>query len=179
MGDVRATLGLEGGRVTLASEHSAWVEEFARERQLILSALCADVVAVEHVGSTALPGVPAKPILDIQIGVVSFEEAVICVEPMRRLGYEYRGEYGIARRHYFVKGQPRTHHVHMLEVGGEAWRSMLAFRDALRARPELAGEYSEAKLRLAARYAENRDAYQQAKDEVVAGILRALPAQFV
>ena len=159
----------------LASEHAAWAAAFLRERELLLGALGDAVVAVEHVGSTSVPGVPAKPILDVLIGVVSFEAAVVCVEPMVRLGYEYRGEYGIARRHYFVKGSPRTHHVHLHEVGGEAFGSLLGFRDALRARPELAREYAEAKVRLAA--GGDRKAYQAAKDEVVEGMLRRLLSQ--
>ena len=156
--------------LVLASEHAAWASAFFSERERMLAALGSSIVALEHVGSTAVPGVPAKPILDILIGVVSFELAVVCVEPMQSLGYEYRGEYGIARRHYFVKGAPRTHHVHMLEVDGQAWRSMLGFRDALRAQPELAREYGEAKLALAAA-SRDRAAYQSAKDPVVAGIL--------
>ena len=110
-------LGLDAGRLALAQEHQAWAGEFVRERQRIPRVLPTHVTVVEHVGSTAVPSVPAKPILDILVGVRSFKRARACIEAMESLGYEYRGEYGIPRRHYFVKGNPRTHHVHMLEVG--------------------------------------------------------------
>lgn len=102
----------------LGREHAAWAEEFAREREDILRVLARHATVVEHVGSTAVPGMPAKPILDILVGVPNFEKARVCVGPMESLGYEYRGENGIPGRHYFVKGKPRTHHVHMHEVGG-------------------------------------------------------------
>lgn len=165
------SLGLESGRVALSYAHQAWAEAFTHERKTILEALSGHATVVEHVGSTAIPGVPAKPILDILVGVLSFENARVCVGPMESLGYEYRGEYGISRRHYFVKGSPRTHHVHMLEVDGETWSSMIAFRDALLADADVAREYVEAKIRLAAAHGEDRTGYQQAKDQVVERIL--------
>jgi GrpB-like predicted nucleotidyltransferase (UPF0157 family) len=166
-------LGLHSGEVRLALDHAAWAEEFLRERERILAAVGAQVCGVEHVGSTALPGVPAKPILDLLVGVENFEAARVCVAPLEALGYEYRGEYGIARRHYFVKGMPRTHHLHMHEVASEAWRSQLGFRDALRADPQLARHYAEAKTRLAAMHGRDREGYQAAKDEVIGAMLAA------
>jgi GrpB-like predicted nucleotidyltransferase (UPF0157 family) len=153
-------------------EHPLWADEFLRERQSILKVLSRHATLVEHVGGTAVPGVPAKPILDILVGVPSFEKARVCIGPMESLGYEYRGEYGIPGRHYFVKGDPRTHHVHILEVGGETWGRMIAFRDALLASPDLAREYATAKLRIAAAHSNNRAAYQRAKDRVIERTLK-------
>lgn len=170
------TLGLEPGQVRLLQEHRAWTNEFSKERQRILDVLRPYILGVEHVGSTALPGVPAKPVLDIVIEVRSFEQASACIAPMEFLGYEHRGEYGIPRRHYFVKGDPRSHHVHMLEMGGETWRNMLGFRDALLARPRLARRYADAKLSLAAAHQGDRAAYQQMKNRVVDQILQTLSA---
>jgi len=167
-------LGLDSDRVVLAREHRVWAAEFLCERQRILNSLSGHAAVVEHVGSTAVRGVPAKPILDILIGVASFEKARVCIGPMESLGYEYRGEYGIPGRHYFVKGAPRTHHVHMLEVGGESWGRMIAFRDALLTCPGIANDYADAKLRIAASNSENRAAYQRAKDTVIERILKGL-----
>jgi GrpB-like predicted nucleotidyltransferase (UPF0157 family) len=161
-------LGLESKRVRLASDHANWAADFDRERQSILDVLSGQV---EHIGSTSIPGVPAKPILDILIGVDDFEAARAFVREMESLGYEFRGEYGIARRHYFVKGTPRTHHVHMVERGSEMWTVTLRFRDALRADTTLAAEYAERKSALAGQHAENREAYQAAKDRVVEELL--------
>jgi GrpB-like predicted nucleotidyltransferase (UPF0157 family) len=128
-------------------------------------------VDIEHVGSTSIPGVPAKPILDILIGVDDFEAAMAYVPRMESLGYEFRGENGIPRRHYFVKGKPRTHHVHMVERNGELYTITLGFRDALRAAPHLAQEYAERKSVLATQHANDRSAYQAAKDLVVEKLL--------
>src|SRR5947207_115171 len=110
-----------------------------------------------------IPGMPAKPILDIGIAVANFEEAVRCIPPMEQLGYTYKSENGIPRRHYFVKGAPRTHHVHMVEIESEGWRSNLLFRDYLIKNPETAREYGKLKQELAKQFATNREAYQAGK----------------
>jgi GrpB-like predicted nucleotidyltransferase (UPF0157 family) len=93
---------------------------------------------------------------------------------MESLGYEFRGEFGIVGRHYFVRGKPRSHHVHMVERTSEMWAITIKFRDALRADAELAREYAERKSVLAAIHAEDRDAYQAAKDRVVEELLARL-----
>lgn len=165
------TLGLASGHVSLARAHVAWAAAFAEEKAGILAAAGQHVVAVEHVGSTAVPNLPAKPILDILVGVRDFEEARVCVAAMEALGYTYRGEHGIPRRHYFVKGEPRTHHLHMVEVRSETWRSTLRFRDLLRRRPDLARDYARAKERLATLHPRDRQSYQREKDKVIDAIL--------
>ncbi|MEI9811782.1 MAG: GrpB family protein [Acidobacteriota bacterium] len=169
------TLGLRSGEVRLLEAHAEWASMFEHERRAIAEAVGdALTIQIEHVGSTAIPGVPAKPILDIAIGVRDYEAARVSVAPMERLGYEYRGEHGIAERLYFVKGDPRTHHVHMVERDSEKWTSMVGFRDALRANPRLAREYAQQKAILAAQFAANREAYQAAKDLIVERLLRAV-----
>lgn len=164
-------LGLASGHVSLTRAHDAWAAAYAGERARIVAAVGPHTVAVEHVGSTSVPQVPAKPILDIMVGVRDFEDARGSVAAMEALGYTYRGEHGISRRHYFVKGEPRTHHVHMVEVQSESWRSMLRFRDLLRARPGLAREYAREKERLARRHARDREGYQREKGRVIEKIL--------
>lgn len=165
-------LGLASGHVSLAQAHEAWADAFAREKARIIAAVGQHIVAVEHVGSTSIPQVPAKPILDIMVGVQDFEEARVCVAAMTALGYAYRGENGIPRRHYFVRGEPRTHHLHVVEVQSDEWRSTLRFRDLLRAHSELASEYAREKERLAARYSRDREGYQREKGKAVEGLLR-------
>ena len=165
------TLGLASGHVRLSHSHDAWATAFASEQAKILEALGQAIVSVEHVGSTSIRQVPAKPILDILIGVQDFEEARVCIPKMAALGYTYRGENGIPRRHYFVKGEPRTHHVHMLELASEDWRNMLRFRDLLRSHPALARAYTHEKERLARLHSHNRKAYQREKSDVIQQIL--------
>ena len=164
-------LGLEIDKVFLLLAHDAWAVAYERERARIVAALGEHLLDIQHVGSTSIPNVPAKPILDILLGVRDFDEATACVEPMIAIGYIYRGENGIPRRHYFVKGDPRTHHVHMVEIGSDNWRVHLRFRDLLRTHPALAREYAREKERLALLHRDNREAYQREKDKVVERIL--------
>jgi GrpB-like predicted nucleotidyltransferase (UPF0157 family) len=102
-----------------------WVRLFGEEEARTRAAVSEYVLDIQHVGSTSMPGMAAKPILDIGVAVCSFEEARRCIKPLEKLGYLYRGEHGIARRHYFVKGKPRSHHLHMVEVDSENWKSLV------------------------------------------------------
>ena len=90
---------------------------------------------------------------------------------MESIGYRYRGENGIRRRHYFVKGKPRTHHVHIVERNSDNWRQTVHFRDLLRSDRDAANEYALAKRALAERYARDRKAYQREKGRVIGRIL--------
>lgn len=164
-------LGLASDKVTLARAHDAWAAAYQQERARIVAALGVQLLDIQHVGSTSILNVPAKPILDILVGVRDFDEAIACVGPMIAIGYTYRGENGIPRRHYFVKGDPRTHHVHVVEIGSDNWRVTLRFRDLLRMNPALASEYAREKERLALLHPGNREVYQQEKDKVVESIL--------
>ncbi len=164
-------LGLASGKVTLERAHDDWALAYEQERARIVAALGEQLLDIQHVGSTSIPNVPAKPILDILIAVRDFDEATVCVGPMIAIGYTYRGENGIPRRHYFVKGDPRTHHVHMLEIQSDDWREILRFRDLLRLNPVLAGEYAREKERLVLLHSGNREVYQQEKDKIVESLL--------
>jgi len=168
-------LGMTGDEICLLTAHEVWAEQYALEKARIIEAIGAYVLDIQHVGSTSISSVPAKPIIDILIGVEDFEGASVCIVPMEGIGYVYRGEYGIPHRHYFVKGDPRTHHVHMVEKDSENWRITVLFRDLLRSHPDVAREYAEAKVRLAEQYREDRASYQRAKDKVVEGILDKAP----
>ena len=168
-------IGLERGVVRLARYTPQWSELYEQEEQALREAIGQLVLDIQHVGSTAIPGIVAKPILDIAIAVPSFEEAVVCIEPMHGLGYEYRGENGIPRRHYFTKGEPRTHHVHMLEQENIEWKRLILFRDALRGDPALAKEYGRLKEALEEKFTSNRVAYTDGKAAFVERVVeRAL-----
>ena len=166
-------LGLDPGDVRLQEDHEAWARAFELEKATIIEAVGPYVLEVQHVGSTSIPGVPAKPILDLLVGVADFDEARTCVAPLESIGYQFRGEYGIPRRHYFVKGEPRTHHLHMLERDSAHWRLTVGFRDLLQRDPTSARAYAVAKRALAAAFAHDRAAYQREKDKVVESLLRA------
>jgi len=164
------------GTVSLQRAHETWAHEFEPEKARLVAVIGEHIIDIQHVGSTSIPGVPAKPILDILIGVEDYDRAFECIPPIENLGYEHRGEYGIPRRHYFVTGEPRTHHIHMFEHGKENWRVILTFRDFLRTHEETAREYAEAKIALAAKHAQDRSAYQEEKDKVVERLLKRILA---
>jgi len=167
-----ALLGLPKGQVALADYSPAWPRLFEAERGRLEAALGGAAMAIEHIGSTAVPGLPAKPIIDIAAAVASLETVGALVAPLERLGYRYLGEYGLPGRHFFEKGAPVTHHVHVVEVAGEHWKVWKLFRDYLRGHPQEAGQYAGFKRELARKYAADRDAYTRSKSEFVGSILK-------
>lgn len=123
-----------------------WPRRFETERARLEEVLAPWLVAgVHHIGSTAVPGLTAKPVIDMMAGIRDLNEARAAFEPLQALGYEYREHRPEA--HLFWTP---THGVHLTEPGSDLWRERLAFRDGLRANPELAAEYAEWKLRHAA-----------------------------
>ncbi len=155
--------------VVLVPWDPAWVQRFAACRRELLEACGAWLTQIEHIGSTAIPGLGAKPIIDIMPGLRSSEEGRRCVQPLVALGYEYLGEHGIPGRHYFRRLD--ACHVHMLAVGCDAWRDHLDFRDHLRAHADAREAYWQLKCRLAQALAHDRAAYSEAKSSFVAEIL--------
>jgi GrpB-like predicted nucleotidyltransferase (UPF0157 family) len=162
---------LEEGVVKLVPYSAEWKRLFEEEKALLQTAIGQYVLDIQHVGSTAIPGMAAKPILDIGIAVTSLEGATVCVQPLERLDYEYKGEVGNPRRHYFVKGNPRTHHLHMHEVGSRDWEKQVLFRDMLIQHPRLAEEYVALKAGLAQRYSTDREAYLEGKASYIERVL--------
>jgi GrpB-like predicted nucleotidyltransferase (UPF0157 family) len=135
------------------------------------------IIGLEHFGSTAVPGLSAKPIIDILIAVRSLADAKASfVEALRKLDYVYWADNPKTDRMFFVKGMPpfgskRSHHVHVTEAHGEMWQR-LAFRDYLRTHPEEAGIYEQLKRRLAAEHQTDREAYTDAKSAYVESVMR-------
>lgn len=152
-----------------------WPEMFEEDRRRILEVAGAYVTGVEHVGSTSVPGLAAKPIIDILVGVRKLSYALACVSPLYAIGYEYvpRVEILLPERRFFRRGRPDagTHHLHMVEEGGEFWRRQLLFRDYLRAHPEAAREYEVLKRRLADAHGPDRGAYTDAKTDFIESIV--------
>ncbi len=166
-------LGLPKGTVKLEPHTELWRQLFAEEAARIREAGGEYVTAIEHVGSTSIGGIAAKPIIDVVVGVDKAADGERCVAPLENIGYEYRGEHGIAGRFYFVKGEPRTHHLHLVLAGSDLWRGHLLFRDYLRANPSVAKEYERLKIDLVDKFPDNREAYLQGKTEFIENVLRA------
>lgn len=156
--------GLRSDELRLVAVGPEWAMRFSSESSRLSAALGAAALDIQHIGSTAVPGISAKPILDIAIGIRSYESGHALVPRFETLGYRYRGENGIPRRHYFVLGAPRrTHHVHVLEHDSAEWQRHLAFRDRLLGSPANAARYSAFKSRCMAEASGNREEYQRLK----------------
>ena len=133
--------------------------------------LAGRVRGLEHVGSTSVPGIRAKPILDLMLGLPTLDDGTAVAPELAKLGYEFRPDAGLAQEHVFAKGVPRTHILHVVEFGGRPWRQKLLFRDALRAEPDLARAYEELKIALAVKFPKDRAAYTAGKSEFVLRVL--------
>ncbi len=164
--------GLKRGELRVSPYQEEWKNLFETEKRDIEKAIGDYIKDIQHVGSTSIPGMSAKPILDIAIAVKDFEEARICIKPLCDMGYTFRGENGIPRRHYFIKGEPCTHHIHMLEKDNEEWEKLILFRDYLRSNQNIAEEYKELKRNLLQRLRGDRKAYQAAKADFVEAVIR-------
>jgi len=170
--DGEAALGLARGTVELRAHrpewHAAYASEADRLRELLGDGLC----GVEHVGSTAVEGLPAKPVVDVLGLVADLETAREFVAPLTAAGYEHRpGD--VSGRVFLAKGPPsnRTHYLSLAPAGGQIHREQVAFREYLRSHPRTAARYARLKRELATRYPGERDDYTAAKEPFVAEVL--------
>lgn len=152
-----------------------WPQLYTAESQRILALIGSYIARIEHMGSTAVTGLAAKPVIDILIGVHSLAQDTLFLPPLAALGYEYRPEHESVfpqRRylHRIINGR-RTHHLHMVEPGSLFFKEQLRFRDILRSHPEEAARYAALKYELAAKYRDNRDAYTDGKSSLIREIL--------
>ena len=152
-----------------------WVEQFASEQQAIRKRMDASIpLVIEHFGSTAVPGLPAKPIIDILIGASSQHWTAI-IETLKGMNYIHWENNPNPDREFLVKGMPpfgvrRTHHVHIGEIDGPLWEGLL-FRDYLREHIEDRKAYADLKERLAGEFPDDREAYTSGKAILVAEIM--------
>jgi len=158
-----------------------WPSQYEEEKERILDGIGDVAVAIEHIGSTAVPGLGAKPIIDIMVAVPVLADAERCIEPLQGVGYEYIPEYNdlIPERRYFHKGsaEARTHHLHMVELVSDFWERQLLFRDCLRTHPEEAERYHQLKKELAAKFGADRDGYTEAKTSYIESVIARAPGQ--
>jgi GrpB-like predicted nucleotidyltransferase (UPF0157 family)/GNAT superfamily N-acetyltransferase len=155
--------------VRLAPYDPAWPSRFDSESAALEAAIRGYAPGgIHHVGSTAVPDLEAKPIIDILVGVRSLEESRACFEPLARLGYVY-APYLPDEMHWLCKPHPsrRTHHLHLVPANSKRYRDELAFRDRLRADRTLAAEYAALKRALARRFEQDREAYTEAKSDFI------------
>ena len=166
-------LGLERGSVQLVAYTPEWAALFEAERARLHQVLGSDALDIQHIGSTAVPGLAAKPLLDIGIAVADAAIATACIPRITALGYTYREYRGPGQGHFcdLGSGQQLTHYLHLMLISEPGWWNYLRFRDYLRAHPAARDAYQQLKQDLAARYAADRASYSAAKTTFVQHIL--------
>lgn len=160
--------------IVIESYCSEWREYFTQEAGLIQSVVGIFITVVEHIGSTAVPGLAAKPIIDMLIGVKSLVDSPHFIAPLQQLGYVYVPEHEaeLPERRYLYKqaNSEDTFHLHMVEPESEFFSRHIAFRDYLRSHPEAVAAYAALKLKLAREFGSDRAGYTDAKTEFILSI---------
>lgn len=167
-------IGLKRGTVRLVKYNPKWIDLFRKEKDILLSQFSSKIMAIEHIGSTAIPGLPAKPIIDINVAVESLDNIDMFVSRLPALGYEYIPERRFSDRQFFPKGSPenRTHHLNIVEITSETgWENPLLFRDFLRKHDDIRKKYADLKVELATNYYNNREEYTKRKGDFVMKII--------
>ena len=172
-----ANLGLKANLNLLVDYDPLWPAAFEEEKLRLAEALGPVAKGIEHYGSTAVPGLCAKPILDIMVGISPLSEWERCKPALEALGYDYAEGAGVRGHYIFGRGRnksERTHLVHLVEYEGESWRGSLAFRDELRRDANLRDVYAREKQRAAAAAPGNRAAYNVEKSSFIADSIKKL-----
>ena len=176
---MRAVGTATSSQVEVVPYNSSWPGQFELERSALQSVLAPWLTGeIQHIGSTAVPGLAAKPVIDIIAPVTSLHESEAAIAAVGRVGYlhhPYRAEV----MHWFCKPSPlvRTHHLHLVPFESPLWFERLAFRNALRSSQVLAAEYAQLKLSLAEQFRSDREAYTQAKEPFVRRVLATVGVQ--
>ncbi|HHL0970201.1 TPA: GrpB family protein [Bacillus cereus] len=155
-------LGLPYGKVFLVPWTEEWEIEFMKEKQLIKEQIGEHILAIHHIGSTSIPHLSAKPIIDIAIELKDNKVSIQCIEKLELLNYKYRKDV-LPERYYFNKGEPRTHQIHMYEQGNTYLIEQLQFRDYLIDNKAARMQYEQLKIQLS--QANPTDKHQYAEDK--------------
>jgi len=163
--------------VIIVSYDPQWPILYEEEKRHILEAVGRKVLAIEHIGSTAVPGLGAKPIIDIMAGVHQFADAEECLPLLQLLGYDDVTPQPGDSEWYYCLGKGKghqgehTYHLHLVKFMSEHWEKHLLFRDFLRTCPEVAQQYYELKKKLAEKHGSNREAYTEAKTPFIESVV--------
>ena len=157
--------------VVIVPYNPKWPEQFKIESKAIEAALGTYLQAIEHIGSTSIPGLPAKPILDILGGVFKLEDSTYYIPALEKIGYQYIPEFEaeLPERRYLTRTENNVMlvHLHLVETTSLFWRHHLAFRDRLRADDQLRDAYGRLKIELAEKYGTDRVGYTDAKSSFI------------
>jgi len=165
--------------VSLTDYDPTWPAQFEAERARIEAAFPGTFVAIEHIGSTAVPGMQSKPLIDMLAGVRTMDDAFALNQSIHRAGYTTSAAVNasLTTRQWFMRqsGGHRTHHLHVVVYDSEDWDARVGFRDRLRTDPDLRRRYTDLKEELAERFAEDRESYTEGKSAFIAEAVRTDP----
>jgi GrpB-like predicted nucleotidyltransferase (UPF0157 family) len=164
---MKLMLGLPKGQVFLVPWCEEWEAAFKEEELKIRSEINEYILEIHHIGSTAVKGLSAKPIIDIAIEIEAFETGIKCVPGLEKIGYSYKGIGILPDRYYFNKGEPRTHQIHMYQAGSEYLHRQLILRDYLRTNDLAREQYQELKERLVQQNSSDKLQYADAKTDFI------------
>lgn len=169
-------IGLKRGTVRLEVHNPEWGGLYAKEEELIRNTIGDLIKDIQHIGSTAVPDLHAKPIIDIVIAVADFSVEQDCLGSLVSLGYEYFEDRETIGDHFFAKGpdENRAYYIHMVQSGGQKWKEYLFFRNLLRQNLEIRREYDTLKLDLSKTHADDRKSYTDSKGIFVERILKSI-----
>ena len=167
--------------LVIADYDPAWPGRYARERDLVAAALGALAVGIEHIGSTSIPGLGAKRVIDVLVGLRRMQAVDESLQRLARVGYEYVDTYDEGRRVSLAKGDARSlhEHLHLVAHGSPQWEDPLLFRDFLRAHPDVAAAYGDVKRELARRIRAEGGDYVEAKGPFIRSVLARARAERV
>ena len=165
-------IGLKRGIVKLASHDKKWAVAFEREKKNLMKSIGRFVVDIQHVGSTAVKGIHAKPIIDMSAGLRKLSDAKKLLKPLAKLGYNFYRQFD--QQTLFAKGPDakRTHYLHVMRYKGAKWKSDALFRDYLLTHPARAKAYADLKKKLAKKYPADREKYTAGKNSFIKATLR-------
>ncbi len=164
-------IGLQRKNMRLELHDPSWHEEFLKESERIRNVLGDRILTLEHIGSTSIKDIYAKPIIDMAAGLQSFDDGYACIEPLASIGYLFVGESGVPGRHYFrTNSEFVLHHIHMFAIDSQEYTNHILFRDHMNAHPDDAQAYSQLKLSLWKKNLPRED-YTEAKAPFIEGIL--------
>jgi GrpB-like predicted nucleotidyltransferase (UPF0157 family) len=167
--------------LVLYEYQDTWPQQFVQVAEQLRAIVPAHSASLEHIGSTSVTGLCAKPVLDVLLGINSLTEVEAAIPALASVGFVYRPEHeaAIPDRRYFVRpaGQTLRVHLHAVLLGGLLWRQHLLFRDALRQEPPLREQYATLKRTLAAAHAGDKAAYTEAKAPFIRQVLASKPAR--
>ena len=155
-------------RLGVVSYNPNWKDMYKEESEKIKNVLSDIIIDIHHIGSTAIPGIKAKPVIDIHVEVKDIEGVAQYNRKMKEFEYEAMGEYGIPKRRFFRRGgNKRTHHIHIFQVGNEEIERHINFKEYLISHPDKGQEYSKLKEKLANKYTYNVENYTNGKSDFI------------